>query len=222
MSLAERQPAGWTLIGAQMVALHGFEHGRTPPRSSRDADILINVRVVPQGTRQFARLLQTAGFELDPPDLDDFGHRFRNDRVILDVLAPDGLGERADLTLIPPVRTVPVPGGSLALRRSEMVDVELGERRGHIPRPDLLGAVLVKARAVKVDDVPDAQRLDLAFLLTLMQSPRQLAEQLKDSERGWLEGCAELMDLQHPAWFQVEEAEIGQRAFRVLLGSARI
>ncbi len=30
----------WTLIGAQMVALYGFEHNRFPPHSSLDADIL--------------------------------------------------------------------------------------------------------------------------------------------------------------------------------------
>src|SRR5438034_96643 len=37
LDLHHRQPHGWTLIGAQMVALHGYEHGRPPPRRSRDA-----------------------------------------------------------------------------------------------------------------------------------------------------------------------------------------
>ena len=65
-----------------------------------------------------------------------------------------------------------MPGGSQALRRTELIEVAVGDTRGVLPRPDLLGAILVKTRAIAVDDAKDSQRLDVAFLLTLVPRPR--------------------------------------------------
>jgi len=115
IDLRERQPDGWTLIGAQMVALHGMEHGRMPPRRSQDADVLANVRAVQDATRRLSQTLVQQGFHMDQPNLDGLSHRFRSDRVTIDLLAPDGLGERADLATIPPAHTLEVPGGTQAL-----------------------------------------------------------------------------------------------------------
>src|SRR6266568_8252162 len=42
---------------------------------------------------------------MDPPNLDGLSHRFRSHRVTIDLLAPDGLGQRADLGTIPPAHT---------------------------------------------------------------------------------------------------------------------
>lgn len=70
----------WTLIGGQMVPLHALEHGTTPIRLSTDIDVVVNARVV-------------AG---------------RRERASIDVLAPEGLGNRADLTTTPPSRTLEV------------------------------------------------------------------------------------------------------------------
>ena len=58
-----------------------------------------------------------------------------------------------------------------ALERTELVSVEFGTSRGLVPRPSLLGAIVAKAVAVDVDDLPDAQRLDLALLLSLVDDP---------------------------------------------------
>ena len=44
LRLSAALPRNWTLVGAQMVALHGFEHGRAILRHSLDLDILVNVR----------------------------------------------------------------------------------------------------------------------------------------------------------------------------------
>lgn len=94
----------------------------------------------------------------------------------VDVLAPEGLGSRTDLTTTPPGRTLQVGGGTQALERTELVPVRFGDREGHVPRPSLLGAMIGKAIAVDVDDVPDAQRFDLAMLLTLVDDPMALAD----------------------------------------------
>jgi hypothetical protein len=56
--LDEQYATGWTLIGAQMVALHAAEHSRTPPRSSEDADVLADARIlkpVPGGSQALQR-----------------------------------------------------------------------------------------------------------------------------------------------------------------------
>jgi hypothetical protein len=222
LDLATKQPQGWTLVGAQMVALHGHERGRILARSTVDADLLVNVRAVQEGTAQLSQLLIDSGFELEGVDAFGVGHRFTDGRVKIDVLAPDGLAKgKPELTItIPPAHTVSVPGGTQALRRSRPVEIKRGERTGHIPRPDLLGAILVKTRAVEVDDLPEAQLSDLAFLLGLIEDPRQLATQFQGKERGWLRRRKELLEREHPAWRDLpqEEADGGHIAFRIMTG----
>ena len=44
----------------------------------------------------------------------------------------------------------------------------------------------MKVRAIEVDDVPRAQRADVAFLLSLVEDPEPLAAALSKSERRWL------------------------------------
>ncbi|MGH2379478.1 MAG: hypothetical protein ACRD2Z_10975 [Thermoanaerobaculia bacterium] len=148
IDLARHRPDGWTLIGAQMVVLHGLERGRLLPRLTADADVLVDVRLVASGIREVSSDLVGAGFELSDPDPFGVAHRFRRGKATLDVLAPDGLGKRSDLTTVPPCRTIRCPGGSQALRRSERTEVRLGGETVAIPRPNLLGAILIKARAV--------------------------------------------------------------------------
>ncbi len=200
IALARERPDGWTLIGAQMVALHGFEAGRERPRLSTDADILVNVRVVPTATKDFSTFLRDFGFDLEEISAEGIGHRFARGQIKLDVLAPDGVGDRANLKTIGTARTIPVPGGTQALNRTELVEVQLGGITGPVPRPSLVGAILIKARAVDVDDLPDAQRQDLAFLLSLVADPIRLVAEMTDTERGWLRKRSELKDQGHSAW----------------------
>ena len=222
IDLDQRQPHGWTLIGAQMVALHAYERDRTPPRRSLDADVLVNVRTVEAGTRHLAQLLLGAGFTLEGVDPEQVGHRFRRDDVSIDVLGPDGLRAETKhraLATVPPARTVAVPGGTQALQRTERVPVTIDDLHGTIPRPNLLGAILVKARAVAVDDVPANQRQDLAFLCSLVDDPRSLAAQLAGSERRWLRQRTELLDPTADAWQTLgPTAEDAHRTFRILSG----
>src|SRR5690349_13634160 len=86
----------------------------------------------------------------------------------VDVLAPDNLGTRVDLTTTPPGRTVEVPGGRQAIQRTETVHVELDGRAGTVRRPSLLGAIIGKAAALSIQTAPpDRHYRDLAFLLSL-------------------------------------------------------
>jgi hypothetical protein len=222
LDLAAEQLRGWTLVGAQMVSLHGRERNRVLPRATTDADVLVDVRLVQDATSRLCQLLVKRGFDLDGISAMGIGHRLTDGRVKVDVLAPDvRVRSQKTLTTIPPARTVCVPGGSQALHRSRLVDVQRDERTGQVPCPDLLGAILIKTRAVDVDDLPDAQRGDLAFLLSLVGDPRALAAELRGKERSWLRRRAELLERGHPAWKTLgdEEAANGYSALRILAGT---
>src|ERR1700730_13753803 len=183
LELRGRYPEGWTLIGARMVTLYALEHGRTPPRFSLAADALVNVRLIPHGTDRFSKLLLELGFELVDVSRFGHGHRFRRGGVDIDVLAPDGLNSTDRRITVRPLHTVEVPGGSQALQRTELVEVDVGGRRGALPRPNLLGAILIKTRAIAVDDAKDSQCVNVAFLLTLVVDPHVLAATITSAEK---------------------------------------
>lgn len=191
----------WTLVGAQMVMLHAFEAGETPGRTTGDLDLLFDVRAYIGATAEASRRLLIAGFTETGPSPDGVAHRFSRGVVVVDVLAPEGLGERTSRATIAGGRTVQVPGGSQALERTEIVDVRLGGRVGRLPRPSLLGAILLKARAVgAAPDEAAKHRGDLAFLLGLADDPRSLVVALQKAERTWLRSRRELADRAHQAW----------------------
>lgn len=221
LDLSETMKTGWTLIGAQMVALHGYAAGLNPPRHSLDADVLVNVRQQRGGAAHIAQILFTAGFTLEGISTSGIGHRFTDGQVKIDILAPDGLASsNSSLTTIAPARTVRVPGGTQALQRTKAIPARLGKRSGFIPCPNLLGAILLKTRAVTVDDVPTAQLADLTFLLSLVNDPRELAAHLRGRERSWLRKRKELQDRAHPAWRSIpeEKANQGYAALAIICG----
>lgn len=205
----------WTLIGGQMVLLHALEQGVTPPRVSLDLDLLVNARIATGAIPRFAAAITAREFELDGVDPFGVGHRFTREGVSVDILAPEGLGSRADLTTTPPARTVEVPGGTQALQRTELVTVAAGRLEGTVPRPSLLGALVIKAAAVEVDDLPDAQRQDLVFLLGLVADPVAMQEEMTSTDRRRLRHRREMQDADHPAWRTLSAAD-RRRAFAAL------
>lgn len=211
-------PAPWTLIGARMVQLHAMAAGRQVPRLSLDADALADVRAMPGATARLSTILIEHGFVLGEMSTFGLAHRFVRDGVSIDVLAPDGLrSERARLT-VGNLHTVEVPGGSQGLRRTVVEDVRIGRRRGRIPVPNLLGAILLKARAVAVDDVPDNQRIDLALLLSLVGDVERYRDELQPSEKSWLRRRGEMSDANTACWrfLPPDEAQRGLATFRQL------
>lgn len=212
----------WTLIGARMVELHAAELGQAPLRVSADADALANARSRPNAVSGLARILVEEGFELQEPSYMGVGHTFVRGLVEVDVLAPDGLGTTSEKarTTIPPAHTVEVPGGTQALHRSERVEIEVGQIRGSVPRPSLLGAILLKARAVDVDDAPNNQRTDLALLLSLMPDPDTMVGQLRGAERSWIARRYEMDDPNAICWLALSpsQAQAGLAALRALAG----
>jgi len=216
----ELQRESWSLIGAQMVFLLAYEHRLRIGRTSADIDLLVDVRAITDATAETSAVLLRLGYELTTPTPDSRGHRFRRGEAIVDVLAPDGIGSRASLVTIPPARTIRVPGGSQALRRTRRVLATLERETVELPCPSLVGGILLKARAVEVGEDPDKHRRDLAFLLSAVTDPRAEREDMKATERGWLRRRGELLDLSHPAWRGVKAAEDGRLALDVLSAPA--
>lgn len=206
LELADAKLHDWTLIGGQMVLLHALEHGAEPNRLSTDLDVLVNARVVASAVRDFVRTLESLGFSLAGSSPDGVAHRYERDRASIDVLAPEGLGPRADLTTTPPGRTIQVPAGTQALARTELLPVEFAGTDGLVPRPSLLGAIICKAAAVLVDDAPNAQRRDLALLLSLVPNPAAMAQQLTRKDRSRLRDVADIADPHHEVWSHMDPA----------------
>jgi hypothetical protein len=186
---------GWTLVGGLMVQLHAVEAGETDLRVTTDVDIVADTRAAGRFQR-IVKALTEDGFELRDPGPFEIGHRWERDGLVLDLLAPDGL--REDPRVSGRVRTVQVPGGTQALERTEVIEVEIDGVARRLRRPTLLGAILIKARSLLVHDDPDTQRADLILLLSLLDDPRVAARQLKGRERGWLRDAEGALALDDP------------------------
>lgn len=222
MEIAERRSADWTLVGGQMVLLHAIEHGASPPRVSTDLDLVVDARVRPSAVPAMAGVLDDLGFRLGATTPDGVGHRFVRESVTIDLLAPEGVGERASLSLGGGVDTVSIPGGTYALNRTALVDASAAGRAGRLPRPDLAGAIVIKALAAQVDRGrgPDRHLGDLAFLLSLVDDPFVLGDQLGAANRKRVRGVVALADGDSPAWRDLDPAvqSIAKGAFTLVTG----
>jgi hypothetical protein len=98
MDLYEHLDTGWTLVGGQLVHLHCAERGSSPERPTDDIDTVVDVRAAPDMLATFPQTLVDLGFR---PDTSGTGHqhRWRRDEAQIDVLLPDGVGERAALVM---------------------------------------------------------------------------------------------------------------------------
>jgi hypothetical protein len=227
LTLAEEATVPWTLIGGQMVLLHALEHGRVPPQISQDGDVVADVRADPRGLAALAATLENSGFNLAGISTDGIAHRYKRRSVhddtrpvVIDILAPDGLGERTDLTTTPPGRTVQVPGGTQALNRTELCRVEHESRAGHVPRPTLVGAIIGKAAACGLGGNTDRHYRDLALLCALLDDPFTAADDLTPGDRRKLRLATGLTDSRHAAWSLVPDdiRADGQDSFALLFG----
>lgn len=192
-----------------------------PPQVSHDGDVIADIRAAPGALKQVVECLEDLGFALQSISADGLAHRYIRSAVprpvVIDVLAPEGLGERADLTTSPPGRTIEVPAGTQALNRTEHVRVVHEGRSGTIPRPKMLAALVAKAAATALPG-PERHYRDLALLCTLVEDPFEMAEQMTAKDRQRLRLADALLGPSHPAWLlvPVSRRSAGQIAFGIL------
>ncbi len=201
----------WVLVGGQMVAILEAEHGAAIGFSTGDVDALVDVRAMTDVTLEATRRLLDAGFEPDRGGAR--GYRFVREGAVVDVLAPDNVGPRAELRTVPPDTTVQIGGGTQALARARVVVVDSGDGRFPIRIPTLAGAIAIKTRAAAAahDDRAKHER-DLARLLALVPDVVSLRAELTVRERGSLRTQRALLDTGYAAWRGVAGTEDGVSA----------
>jgi hypothetical protein len=138
----------WVFIGGLMVRIAEAERGVATTWTTGDVDTVLDVRAVSTATTEAASRLLAAGFRPEPYD-ENLTYRFVRGKDIVDVLAPDNIGERADITSVPPGVTLEALGSRQALNRRRVVAADAGDGPFDLPVPSLLGAIILKARRRK-------------------------------------------------------------------------
>jgi len=218
--LAEGGTDNWMVIGGQMVHLLAAEHGAAESvRPTQDADVVVNVRALQDGTEMVSAWLLERGFDLDGASPDGIGHRFVREasggpgRTVFDVLAPEGVGERANLSTVRPFRTIEVPGSVQAFKRSSVVEVTVSGMSGRAPRsgavrrPGLLGALIMKAVNTQIAGRVNSDRdwQDAALLLSLVLNPSDAAAACGNTDRRRLRYLLPLRERDHIGWANLDD-----------------
>ncbi len=212
LELAPTLGDNWLLVGGQMVFLHEVERQATEVRPTIDIDVVVDLRAEPDGLARVHQALLSAGFGQDLPNPHGAAHRYRRGAAVFDVLAPDNVGERAQLD-IGLGRTVEAPGTTQAFRRRGIVTVEAGSGSAEIRRPELVGALIGKAAAVtRITSQTRASRAkhlrDFDSLARLLGPNDRTTADLSRSERKLLTRLHQSREL----------SELGGAALDTLLG----
>jgi len=188
MDLYERINSGWTLIGGQLVHLHCAERGASPTRPTNDIDTVVDIRASQMMLATFTGVLKDMGFTPET-SAEGIQHRWRRDKAQIDVLIPEGVGERSAARAgAGGARTIRAPGTTQALKRSEAVMVVVEGRTGTVLRPNLVGALIGKAAArteIPSDSASTRHCTDFVVLASLVSARdfRETALEKKDRAR---------------------------------------
>lgn len=180
LDLHDELPAGWVLVGGQMVHLHAAERGYRLVRPTDDADAVLDVKLKPTILHDATAALVAMGFESAGVSASGVEHRWQRGEAQIDVLIPQGLGERlrAQVVGVSGSPTVETPAGQIAVDLSEVVGVQVGDRVGHVRSPTLLGALIAKAAAdttVSVSSAAAGRHLEDFVTLSAMLKVSDLA-----------------------------------------------
>ena len=105
---------------SRLAFLHEVERQATDVRPTNDVDLVVDLRVEPTVLDHTHDVLTRAGFEQDLPSPEGVAHRYRRGGATIDILAPDHMGARAQLSL-GSGRTIEAPGTSQAFGRVSLV-----------------------------------------------------------------------------------------------------
>lgn len=196
--LRKLPPRRCVLIGGLMVQLHGIIGGSSTVRPTDDLDILVDVLAPEPGALlAVVEQLLKLGYRHHPPGFPDApAHRFvrpgpdhewpERAQMIVDVLVADHLPppKHPHLQQRP---TMAAPGGRQALDRTMVARVQAEEGEDapvDIALPDLLGALVLKGAAYKVDNRdPGRHLLDAALLSSMIDAATERSRVSKSDRR---------------------------------------
>ncbi|AIY17288.1 hypothetical protein GUY44_13450 [Pimelobacter simplex] len=211
LDLHQRLADGWTLIGGQLVHLHCAERGLLAVRPTNDADTVIDVRAAPTMLATFTNALTDLGFTSAGISAEGLQHRWVRGDASIDVLLPDGVGERARLRHgVTGSPTLATAGGTQALQRSETVAVMVAGREGAVRRPNLVGALVGKAAALANASDPGLgrHRRDFAILAGLLTARDFRSEELTKKDRQRLRAMVAAVQQDGALLLEVPSAEV--------------
>jgi hypothetical protein len=88
-----------------------------------------------------------------------------------------------------------------------------------VPRPNLLGAIVIKAAAVHNDPHPQRHVRDVAFLCSIVTDPRAMRADMTAKDLQRLRAVTVLDDRGNEAWQILDDPELGYTAFRILVAA---
>lgn len=102
------------------------------------------------------------------------------------------------------------PGAQQAISRSEPVTVEVGDTVGAVRRPNMAGALVVKAAAYSVRNDPARRRhlIDLAVLAAMARGTERLGTQLTDRDRRYLTQALSALRNARGLWAAIDGADV--------------
>jgi hypothetical protein len=136
--------------------------------------------------QRFTGTLTDLGFESAGISAEGNQHRWVRGKALIDVLLPEGVGERASKRQgVSGGPTLPTAGGTQALQRSQVVAVTVDGRQGFVRRPNLIGALVVKAAAHSNAGDPGIarHRRDFVLLAGMITATDFLDENLTRKDR---------------------------------------
>lgn len=220
--LSEKVPNNWCLVGGQMVHLWCIERGIIPNRPTDDGDAVLDVRAQPTILHQVTAALVDIGFESAGQSPEGHQHRWIRGDATIDVLIPENIGERAAARRgITGGTTLEARGSRQALDRAELVTVRHDGRQAQIWRPNLLGALVLKAAAYTVPLDPAVKRhlIDFAVLSTLVTRGDRLATAMTPKDRRRLGNAIGALRLDGTIVPAIDGADLGLERLVVALNA---
>ncbi len=205
----------WWTHGVHLLAA---EAGESPTRVTTDADVLVRVKVLADGTVRISEWLQSQGLTFEGASAFEVGHRFSNGDVSVDLLVQSHLGERAERRTVGQNRAPEAVGGAALLAAGEVVPVApAGGQVVHVPRPNLATTIAGKAIApLRLED-PDRHLHDLAFLLGLATQPIEIADKLEARHRTAISRATNIID-ERDFWVYANDPQAAQVVARIIAG----
>ncbi|MCR6493153.1 hypothetical protein [Cellulomonas sp. P24] len=164
-------PDPWTLVGGLMVMLHCLEHQVQFTRATGDADLAVGVFTHRDALSRLTQQLRLLGFEdITPAPLaggSQLSYRWAKAKVAVDLMVPEAANSQDRVPIAVNRRpAVELPATQQALARSERVRVTISRGpEGTVRRPNLLGALIMKASAAVTDRrEPERHVADLVVL----------------------------------------------------------
>ena len=160
-------PTQWTLVGGLMVQLHAARAGLALTRPTVDVDMILHIQTGAVTFSSVRHDLEGLGYTLLEPMGDGPVHRYvrkRTSTETIDVMVPDRLPEGKRPKALRR-HVFAVPGGTSALKKAVICEVDDGDGVVTLSVPDVLGALVLKGAAYMEDSRDRVRHLDDAAVL---------------------------------------------------------